>query len=177
MQSEIEQNRLRGRSKRPRVFKPALAAQARSMSGREISNPEGVFIDIVGVDDVKALRNVGELIKKGVSSASLLRIKNTLAISKDELLTYLDISKATYARRTKDHGKLNPVETDRIYRYSRLFALAKNMFHGDRDEALRWLKSPAYAFKGETPLEHARTEFGAHEVETLIGRIEHGIPS
>jgi uncharacterized protein (DUF2384 family) len=51
------------------------------------------------------------------------------------------------------------------------------MFHGDEEAARRWLKSPAYLFRGETPLEHAKTEYGAREVETLIGRIRHGILS
>ena len=64
-----------------------------------------------------------------------------------------------------------------VYRYTRLAALATDMFHGDGEAARHWLKSPAYAFKGETPLEHAQTEYGAREVENLIGRIRHGIPS
>jgi uncharacterized protein (DUF2384 family) len=51
------------------------------------------------------------------------------------------------------------------------------MFHGDGEAAQQWLKSPAHAFKGETPLEHAQTEYGAREVENLIGRTRHGIPS
>lgn len=68
-------------------------------------------------------------------------------------------------------------QPEQVYQYSRLLSLATDMFHGNRDEALRWLESPAYAFKGETPLEHAKTESGAREVETLIGRIEHGITS
>jgi uncharacterized protein (DUF2384 family) len=51
------------------------------------------------------------------------------------------------------------------------------MFHGDKEAARGWLKTPAYAFKGETPLERARTEYGADQVEQLIGRIRHGIPT
>lgn len=60
---------------------------------------------------------------------------------------------------------------------TRLVALATDMFHGDGEAAQQWLKSPAHAFKGETPLEHAQTEYGTREVENLIGRIRHGIPS
>ncbi|WP_375176603.1 type II RES/Xre toxin-antitoxin system antitoxin [Marinobacter mobilis] len=168
------QTRLRARKKAPRVFTPGVihVTQA-SLKGTE--NPESFFIKIVGVSGKLAEVNVGDVIKRGVSASSLYRIKSALKINNDELLEYFDISRATFIRRTKGKSKLTRVETDRVYRYSRLMALATNMFHGDKEEALRWLKNPAYAFKGETPLEHARTEFGAHEVETLIGRIEHGI--
>jgi uncharacterized protein (DUF2384 family) len=51
--------------------------------------------------------------------------------------------------------------------------LAEDLFHGDRQAARRWLGSPAYSLKGATPLEHARTDRGAKEVETLIGRMTH----
>lgn len=175
IQDEVERNRLAGRSKSARVFSPRVIHV--HSTGRGINNPESVFVELVGFSEEKESQSIGEIIKKGVSSKILVRMRETLEIGRDDLLSLMDISRATYARRTREHGKLSKVETDRLYRFTRLYTLATNMFEGDREEALKWLKSPAYAFKGETPLEHAKTEFGAHEVETLIGRIEHGIPT
>jgi len=40
-----------------------------------------------------------------------------------------------------------------------------------------WLRTPKLGLGGATPLTHARTELGARDVEELLGRIEHGIPS
>lgn len=174
--NEAELSRLRERENQPRLFRPGLAGQSKGAQGEEPSNPESLFIQIAGLAN-KASQSLGTIIETGVPAASLRRIMEALEISKKDMFVYIDISPATYARRTKHQSRLTTTETDRVYRYTRLLSLATNMFHGDRDEARRWLKSPAYAFKGETPLEHAKTEFGAHEVETLIGRIEHGIPS
>lgn len=174
IRDEIERSRLRERQ--PRVFRPGHVGESEGNQGEQPTNPESLFIKIAGVSN-KASHSLGEIIEKGVSSASLRRMMEALEISKKDMFVYIDISPATFARRTKQQSRLTTTETDRVYRYTRLLSLATNMFHGDRDEARRWLKSPAYAFKGETPLEHAKTEFGAHEVETLIGRMEHGIPS
>lgn len=74
-------------------------------------------------------------------------------------------------------GVLGAVDTDSIARLLRICVLTEEMFQGDRQAAKRWLKNPAYAFKAESPLERASTEAGAQEVETLIGRIQHGIPT
>lgn len=94
--------------------------------------------------------------------------KNTLKL--------LKISRSTFYRR-KRSGVLSSDEADRVYRYVRLYTFAHTLFHGDADSAREWLNRPAYAFRSKTPLQHAATESGAHEVETLIGRIQHGIPS
>ena len=45
----------------------------------------------------------------------------------------------------------------------------------DEAAAREWLKSPAVAFGGESPLSFADTEIGAREVEILLGRLEHGV--
>ena len=175
------QGELRGRSVNPKVFRPSNEEVAPG-TVRWISNPEHFFIDVVmGIDadavDKRHL-NLYKIISEGVPLESVHRIKKVLKLPKDKVLKYLDISQATFNRRMKGETKrLTGRESGQVYRYSRLISLATNMFHGDQEEALRWLKSPAYAFKGETPLEHARTEYGNNEVETLIGRMEHGIPS
>ena len=44
------------------------------------------------------------------------------------------------------------------------------------EEASRsWLKTENPGTAGEAPLSYADTEFGAREVENLLGRIDHGI--
>lgn len=43
--------------------------------------------------------------------------------------------------------------------------------------AARELKAPAERLAGHSPLQHSRTESGAVEVEQLIGRIEHAVPT
>ncbi len=74
-------------------------------------------------------------------------------------------------------GRLAPDESERLLRVSMLFEKAVDLFDGDVAEATRWLRSPQRGLGGPSPLEFARTEVGAREVENLIGRLEHGVIS
>ena len=60
-------------------------------------------------------------------------------------------------------------------RFARLWSLAVDVFEND-DGARSWLKEKALGLAGRVPLDVARSEAGAREVETLLQRIDHGIP-
>jgi len=45
----------------------------------------------------------------------------------------------------------------------------------DAEITRQWLKMPAKALGGKTPLEYADTEPGTQEVEDLLVRIEYGV--
>ena len=88
----------------------------------------------------------------------------------------LGISRAAIGRR-RENKRLKPDESAKVLRYSRLQELATELMEGNEAAARDWLFSPLAIFGGEPPLEHARTESGAHEVEQLIGRLEYGVYS
>jgi putative toxin-antitoxin system antitoxin component (TIGR02293 family) len=44
----------------------------------------------------------------------------------------------------------------------------------NRDQALEWLRTPQFGLGNRVPLDLLATEAGAHEVENLLFRIEHG---
>ena len=46
---------------------------------------------------------------------------------------------------------------------------------GSEEEARRWLEREQWGLGGAVPLQHAKTEPGAREVETLLGRIDYGV--
>ena len=87
-----------------------------------------------------------------------------------------EISARRLARR-KEAGRLEPDESDRLMRASRVIARAIELFEGDREAARTWLTTHLRALGDHTPLEFAKTDVGAIEVENLIGRLEHGIPT
>lgn len=58
--------------------------------------------------------------------------------------------------------------------YTRITARAVEVF-GDVEIALSWLKEPNPALAGEIPLDLVDTEAGVKQVDTVLGRIEHGI--
>jgi putative toxin-antitoxin system antitoxin component (TIGR02293 family) len=86
----------------------------------------------------------------------------------------LDLPRRTLTRRKRD-GRFLPDESDRLLRASRLFGKTLELFEGDREAATHWLTSPQIGLGGAVPMNLAKTELGTREIETLIGRLEHGV--
>ena len=89
-------------------------------------------------------------------------------------MALIDVPRRTLTRRKRD-GRFLPSESDRLLRAARIFGQALALFEGDRDAAKDWLDTAQRALGGVSPLDLARTEAGAREVERLIGRLEHGV--
>jgi putative toxin-antitoxin system antitoxin component (TIGR02293 family) len=115
-------------------------------------------------------------LEKWISYAAFERLKRKLKVSSQELAEMTLIPQRTLARRKKA-GRMRPDESDRLVRFARVFSRAIELFEGDSDAAQSWMMRPNRAFAGVSPLEMAKTEVGAREVENLIGRIEHGVIS
>jgi putative toxin-antitoxin system antitoxin component (TIGR02293 family) len=103
-------------------------------------------------------------------------LQTSLAVPTEKLATMIGISKATIHRLKGAGDRLGLAESDRVVRFARLFGRAVKVF-GDREEAKRWLNSPQFGLGGAVPLDYAKTEVGAREVENLLGRIEYGVYS
>jgi putative toxin-antitoxin system antitoxin component (TIGR02293 family) len=102
------------------------------------------------------------------------RLRENSGLSADDVVAWLQLAPRTLTRR-KQQGSFAPDESDRILRAARVLGRAIELFDGDREAAVDWLKTPQRALAGIAPLDIARTEVGAREVENLIGRIEHGV--
>ena len=96
-----------------------------------------------------------------------------LKVTDEELAPLLGISRATFHRRRKA-GHLESPESEKLIRFARLLRRATEVLE-EEEAAREWLKAPAVAFGGESPLSFADTEIGAREVEYLLGRLEHGV--
>jgi len=81
----------------------------------------------------------------------------------------------TFARR-KQERKLNAEESDTIARLAMVVDFAEEVF-GDNDKASIWLRHPNKSLDGFSPIELLETDYGARIVETILGRIQHGIYS
>jgi putative toxin-antitoxin system antitoxin component (TIGR02293 family) len=114
-------------------------------------------------------------IQAGLPVRELEDLRSSLALPIERLGRLLGISKATLHRR-KASGRLDGTESDRVVRFARLMGKAVEVLESD-ENARQWLTSPQFGLGGAVPLDYAKTEVGAREVEDLLGRIEHGVYS
>ena len=93
-------------------------------------------------------------------------------------LTPGELDQIVLPRKTLVHrrklGTLTSEQSDRLMRVLRLLAAAEETF-GSQEKAATWLRRSTAALAGERPLDLLDTDEGAREVETLLGRISHGI--
>jgi len=114
-------------------------------------------------------------IQKGLRFTELETLQNSIDLPFEQLAAKLSISRSTLQRR-KAAGRLSPDESDKVIRFSRLLEHAARVF-GDIEKGRAWLKYPQYGLGGAVPLDYARTEIGAREVDNLLGRIDYGVYS
>lgn len=117
-----------------------------------------------------------ERIQQGLSYRALERFQRNVDLPLLQIAELVQIAPRTLSRR-KEEGRLQPDESDRLLRASRLVGRALELFEGDLETARKWLSTPLRSLRGKAPLELIKTEVGAQEVEALIGRLEHGIIS
>jgi len=121
-------------------------------------------------DPVKMVR----LVRAGFPFSRLARFQKDTALPWEKVARFVAIPQRTLSRRQTE-GRLRADESDRVWRASRIFALAVELFEGDAAAARQWLQTPQVGLGGEVPLEFASTDVGAREVENLIGRLEYGV--
>ena len=120
-------------------------------------------------------RAVIERARSGLPYAALEALAGRYAIPRETLARVLHLPVRTLARRKKER-RLSADESDRLLRLSRVAAMAEEAL-GAHDKAGRWLQKPNRALGGGVPLDLLDTDLGARQVETILGRIEHGIYS
>jgi len=114
-----------------------------------------------------------EAVRRGLPFADMESLRKALQLPLESLGVHLGIARATLHRR-KAAGLLSPAESDKVLRFRRLLAQATETL-GGVNEARAWLAAPQTGLGGSIPLTYAGTEVGAREVESLLGRIEHGV--
>lgn len=153
---------------------PADLVEIRSQlrSGRKAQH---FYVALLGLRNYEPLK-IDAHVRGGLSFAAFERFQRNTSLSTDRLAALIRLPLRTVARR-KAAGRLEADESDRLVRAARLFGRALELFEGDADAAREWLLEAQPLLGGRVPLELATTDVGALEVERLVGRLEHGIPS
>ena len=115
------------------------------------------------------------LAREGLTRASIDSSIEALEISIDEMVDLLPISRRTLERFTENQ-KLSPELSDRLIQIARVYSRTLEVF-GERNLALRWLKSPCKAFGDNTPRSYLNLSSGFEIVIDELGRIDYGVYS
>lgn len=122
-----------------------------------------------------SVRQQIQKIQAGLSFRAVTNLQKALDLPLGTMATVLGMSRATLHRR-KIQGKIDHDESERLMRYQRLLKKAEDVF-GDVESARTWMTTKQPGLGKAVPLEFARTEIGAREIENLLGRIEYGVYS
>lgn len=133
---------------------------------------------------VKTTPGLSPIERIGTGRDLIARVRSGLsveivdAVVKDGWLTLTEMDGIVLPRKTLSHrrklGALTPDQSDRLARVARIIVMARETF-GEDEKAKTWLRRPTTALGGEAPLQILDTDQGTREVETLLGRISHGI--
>jgi putative toxin-antitoxin system antitoxin component (TIGR02293 family) len=126
-------------------------------------------------NDLDNLHQQIERIHAGLNFRAAQNLQRALQIPLDKLADVLGMSRATLHRR-KIQGRLDQDESEKLVRYQRLLKRAEDVF-GSPENAREWLTHRQVALGKAVPIEFAKTEIGAREVENLLGRIEYAVYS
>jgi putative toxin-antitoxin system antitoxin component (TIGR02293 family) len=115
---------------------------------------------------------LARVVREALPIAALDRLVASGVVAEDEIESQFIPRRTLYARRQK--GTLSREQSDLIVRLARMQAIADEVF-GDRRKSYAWLRRPNGALDGQVPLSLLDTEEGGRLVETVLGRIAHGI--
>src|SRR5688572_18598203 len=114
------------------------------------------YVYLVGLKDLDPI-DISRRIKEGLTFHSLERFQRNTRFSTGDLAQLVSIPERTLQRR-KSTGRLDPNESDRLLRVTRVFAKALDLFEGDAQAATNWFHTPARALGGEPPIRLAQTD-------------------
>ena len=116
-----------------------------------------------------------DMVRSGLPYSALESLMDLVGLSADSVFASLAIPKRTLARR-KDQARLSAGESDRLLRLARVVTFADEVF-GDMRRVSAWMRKPNRALGDTTPLSQMDTDVGVRQVESVLGRIAHGIVS
>ena len=144
---------------------------AKSAAARETGSFD--YLELLGVRAAH-LRDLLRLIARGLPFEAIERLQRSIGFDIETIAALVQVPRRTLTRR-RHEGRFAPEESDRLVAAARLLSKALDLFEGKADAARAWLTAPQIAFGGAVPLDIAKSETGAREVERLIDRLEQGI--
>jgi putative toxin-antitoxin system antitoxin component (TIGR02293 family) len=144
------------------------AASAGTVGAGDADGPYG-YVALLGLMTFE-LPALLRSIEGGLSYRAFESFLESTGLSLERAAEFVDIARRTLTDR-KQEGRFTRDESDRLVRAARVFGAALQLFKGDRATASAWLMSGQPSLSGSVPLEMARTDLGAREVEAAVARL------
>jgi putative toxin-antitoxin system antitoxin component (TIGR02293 family) len=122
---------------------------------------------------VHSANDVRAMIHKGLPYKSVEAIAAKYHLDLARMMSIISVSPRTMARR-KEEQRLSAQESDRLARVARILAYATEVF-GTDTKASTWLTRVNRVLDGTAPIDLLDTDLGTQVVESMLGRIEHGV--
>jgi len=140
-----------------------------------------ITLELLGGHEVFAraprnLLDVHEWVSHGMPSASISHLAHAIEpLPARTLSEALGVSVRTLHRKKGGQGDtLSVAQGGRTFKFAEVVAKA-TLVLGSREDAVRWLTSPAMGLDRQKPIELLATPVGTQLVEELLDRIEHGV--
>ncbi len=120
--------------------------------------------------------NMVQELSRGITGKSAEQFRKKANIDENAFSRIIGYSRMHYSRLAKDGDKhLRGAASNRLYRFAQILEHAIDLYNGDEETALKWLKTPNVAFDDATPLDILSSEVGSDMVDGLITQLELGI--
>ena len=128
-----------------------------------------------GLDEKNAPpQEIMERVIEGLAFETLGQVARVYGVTQETMADWLGVSARTRERRRRA-GSFDRLESERLYRYIRLYRRAVEVFDDELESAQQFLTESQPGLNSLIPAEVARTEYGASEVMDLLGRIDYGV--
>ncbi len=127
--------------------------------------------------DQRSLLDAHEMVSRGLPVSALTQLVGRLVALREPaaLEKALGMSIRTYQRHKETPDKpLSQEQGGRVWKFAEILADATTVL-GSQAAAEAWLAQPALGLEGRVPLDLLGTPMGMSAVETLLGRIRHGV--
>jgi len=114
-----------------------------------------------------------QIVKRGISSRALGPLSEFLGLGKGVVAEYLDLDRGTANRRASKDQPLPTHAAESVLRLLELDQMAADTFETEA-ESSDWLRKPHPMLDGETPLECAKSSYGAQRVKDILLAIKYG---
>ncbi len=116
------------------------------------------------------------LSERGVTKQALLRLSQTLSLSKKEIASVLQVSERTL-QRYGERQVLGAVISGRVVHLAELVQTGLDIYGDDREGFVAWLRSPSIALGGRAPMQLLNSSIGTQMVIDELIRMAHGVYS